>query len=89
MSYFDEDIVENAIIEVKIDGNTFECLLCGQVHELSDEGWEEDNEFGVPMKSFACIQSMYYVFAKTDDGIINFMYGLDYIPMQDGELDEN
>ena len=85
--YFDEELIEEAIVEVEVDGNTFKCLLCGQIHELSDKGWKVDEEFfELPMKSFACTQSMYYVFAKTDEGIINFMYGLDWIPIQDGEL---
>jgi len=87
---FNEEEIEDAIIEVKINGNTFKCIHCGQTHELSDKGWEVDEEFfGLPLKSFVCSKNMYYVFAKTDDGIINFMYGLSYIPMQDGELDGN
>ena len=87
LQYFTEEMLEDAIVEVKVKGNIFECLHCGQEHTLSDDGWEVDGEFfNVPIKSFNCVKCMYYVFMKTDEGIVNFIYGLDYIPMQDGEL---
>ncbi len=84
--FFDGSSIADAIVELKVEGNTFECLLCGQEHELNEEGWKtEEGFFNLPMKTFICSKNIYYVFSKTDDGIVNFIMGLDTIQTQDGE----
>ena len=69
-----------------IDGNKFECLLCGEWHEVTDNGWQFDENWNMNMKVFVCTANRYYIFADTTDGILPFMTFNDYIQLQDGEL---
>ncbi len=87
MTLFDKELIEEAIVEVEMDGNLFKCLLCGEWHEVTDDNWQIDEEmFNIPLKAYTCSKNIYYVFYKSEEGIINFMYGLDCIQLQDGEL---